>query len=464
MCHAGLYISPPLVPLTACAVCRQGELYFELHRGTYTSHAANKAFNRRCELLLRDVEMAASIALTVGGGGGGEAYVYPREPVEAIWQDVLLFQFHDVLPGSAIGMVYDVALARYAVIVPQLIALREAALAAAVGGGQQPSYAPVPGAEASALPLSCSDILGALPLPLPPSGGGNSSGHLSGAPLAPQPPPCLFNSLGFARTEVVAVPSDRVPLGAPVLQWTPGGAEALFEVTTPPLSLTPLFGPQGRGADGWAGHPHHGASAEAMPYSSFLAATSGATGGRGSAAVRGDEIVYVLSNRFLRAAFDCSGRMLALYDRTWLRELVPPEGLGNRFRMFEDIPTFWDAWDIEATHLEKSWDAGNPGQMQGGEGGAAGPPGSTPPLSGPIPGASVRIIESGPLRVSLRIEFALSGRSRLVQVISMTAAAPRQVVSYDAALLILSLLPVVCHSVAHKPDQISLLMAAPQQG
>ena len=57
----------PHVPLLAYVVCRQGELYFELHRGTYTSHAANKAFNRRCELLLRDVEMAASIALTVGG-------------------------------------------------------------------------------------------------------------------------------------------------------------------------------------------------------------------------------------------------------------------------------------------------------------------------------------------------------------------------------------------------------------
>ena len=62
-----LYRSPSLVPLLAYAVRRQGELYFELHRGTYTSHAANKAFNRRCELLLRDVEMAASIALTVGG-------------------------------------------------------------------------------------------------------------------------------------------------------------------------------------------------------------------------------------------------------------------------------------------------------------------------------------------------------------------------------------------------------------
>ena len=60
---------------------RQGELYFELHRGTYTSHAANKAFNRRCELLLRDVEVAASMALVLNKG-----YAYPRAEVEAIWQ------------------------------------------------------------------------------------------------------------------------------------------------------------------------------------------------------------------------------------------------------------------------------------------------------------------------------------------------------------------------------------------
>ena len=260
---------------------------------------------------------------------GGGSYTYPREQVEAIWQDVLLFQFHDVLPGSAIGMVYDVALARYGVIVPQLIALREAALAAAVAGRQystpslEPSEeapagrqytfpTPAPSsAEAPALLLSCNDILGALSLPSP-LGGGDGSDFLSAAPIAPQPPPCMFNSLGFARTEVVAVPSGRVPPWVPVHQWTTGGAEALLEVTTPPLSLNPLFSPQGQAA-GWAGHQgqhnHPGASAETMTYSSFLAATSGATGGRGSIAVSGDEMVYVLSNRFLRVAFDCRYRI-----------------------------------------------------------------------------------------------------------------------------------------------------------
>ena len=36
--------------------------YFELHRGTYTSHAMAKRYNRKCELLLRDAELLATLA------------------------------------------------------------------------------------------------------------------------------------------------------------------------------------------------------------------------------------------------------------------------------------------------------------------------------------------------------------------------------------------------------------------
>ncbi len=87
---------------------RRGELYFELHRGTYTSHAANKSDNRACELLLREAEAAGALAAAVL-----DTYCYPRAELDAIWKDVLLFQFHDVLPGSAIGRVYDVTAVRY---------------------------------------------------------------------------------------------------------------------------------------------------------------------------------------------------------------------------------------------------------------------------------------------------------------------------------------------------------------
>jgi alpha-mannosidase len=50
-------------------VCRRGELYLEIHRGTYTSHSANKAANRRCELLLRDVEALGGLAVACGAAG-----------------------------------------------------------------------------------------------------------------------------------------------------------------------------------------------------------------------------------------------------------------------------------------------------------------------------------------------------------------------------------------------------------
>ncbi|KAJ1668525.1 Glycoside hydrolase, 38 vacuolar alpha mannosidase, partial [Coemansia sp. RSA 25] len=40
----------------------KGELYFELHRGTYTSQSNNKLWNRQSEFVLRDVELLSTIA------------------------------------------------------------------------------------------------------------------------------------------------------------------------------------------------------------------------------------------------------------------------------------------------------------------------------------------------------------------------------------------------------------------
>ncbi|KAI6046633.1 glycoside hydrolase family 38 protein [Pisolithus marmoratus] len=83
----------------------RGELYLEFHRGTYTSHGSIKMGNRKCEILLRDVERAATLA-TIHKPTSSN-YVYPKKSIDDCWEKVLLNQFHDVLPGSAIGMVYD---------------------------------------------------------------------------------------------------------------------------------------------------------------------------------------------------------------------------------------------------------------------------------------------------------------------------------------------------------------------
>jgi len=81
-----------------------GELYFEYHRGTYTSQAMVKRNNRRAEQLLHDVEFITTVV-------GDES---PRQEINALWELILLNQFHDILPGSSIGMVYAESARQYA--------------------------------------------------------------------------------------------------------------------------------------------------------------------------------------------------------------------------------------------------------------------------------------------------------------------------------------------------------------
>ncbi|KAL1651186.1 Glycoside hydrolase, 38 vacuolar alpha mannosidase [Diplodia intermedia] len=85
-----------------------GELYFELHRGTYTTQANNKRNNRKSEILLHDIEYLATLAsikdLVLGGKS---TYKYPKEAIDDMWESTLLCQFHDCLPGSSIEMCYD---------------------------------------------------------------------------------------------------------------------------------------------------------------------------------------------------------------------------------------------------------------------------------------------------------------------------------------------------------------------
>ncbi|KAI0125943.1 glycosyl hydrolase family 38 domain-containing protein [Xylariales sp. AK1849] len=88
-----------------------GELYFELHRGTYTTQANNKLNNRQCEIMAKDLELLATIASLQH-----EVYKYPKAELDEIWEAILLCQFHDCLPGSSIEMCYDDSDALYAKI------------------------------------------------------------------------------------------------------------------------------------------------------------------------------------------------------------------------------------------------------------------------------------------------------------------------------------------------------------
>ncbi len=133
-----------------------GELYFNAHRGTYTSQAAVKKNNRRSECALHDMEVWGTAAMLRGAS-------YPLGDADRLWKQLLLLQFHDILPGSSIARVYQEANAAHEAL-------------------QQ---------EAKAL---AADFLSTLTQP--------------GAGFT------LFNSLGFDRTEVIDLPEDFPEGGA----------------------------------------------------------------------------------------------------------------------------------------------------------------------------------------------------------------------------------------------------------
>lgn len=321
-----------------------GELYLELHRGTYTTQASNKRDNRRSELLLHDVEFLSAIAGRTAG------LVYPAAELERLWKLVLLNQFHDIIPGSSIAEVYEDSAVQYAEVLASGAALRERALSALVDRRGE-----------ALRPISLSDQL------VTPDEISVEEAESSGSAS-----PLLYaiNTLSAARTEVIALPAGT-PAGAPSRQVGADG-RPLGIVSAPPLGYT-IFAP-------------HPGSVTDRPQLE-------------KAQVYESETGFVLENDLVRATFDRGGGLTGLFDIRAGRECIMAGGMGNRFVLFDDNPANWDAWDVDAFHLEKRSDVG--------------------------PALTARVVEAGPLRVALEFGYQLSPVSTLLQTVSLTAVSPR---------------------------------------
>jgi alpha-mannosidase len=161
-----------------------GELYFELHRGTYTTQAHNKLYNRRSEFLLHNIEFLSAVAFTLHG------HPYPSSKLEGIWKTVLTSQFHDIIPGSSITQVYQDSTVQYQSVLAQGAGLRDEAMQALLG---------------------------------------SSSGDAKNL--------CVLNTLGFARSELVSLPA-----GMPSPQITADG-KPLGVVSAPAMGYS-IYTPQ----------------------------------------------------------------------------------------------------------------------------------------------------------------------------------------------------------------------------
>ncbi len=106
----------------------EGELYFEYHRGTYTSMARNKRANRKSELMMMDLELLGVLAQ--------KQIPYPASEDTRLWRDIILLnQFHDILPGSSIAEVYEVTKGEYAALASEVHDLIHERLQALAGAG-----------------------------------------------------------------------------------------------------------------------------------------------------------------------------------------------------------------------------------------------------------------------------------------------------------------------------------------
>lgn len=125
-----------------------GELYLELHRATLTSQHKTKQGNRRTEHLLNEAELWAAAAAFWTGAE------YPYDELDALWRQVLLQQFHDILPGTSIAWVHREAVEQYARVASEAEELIRRSLAALAREGDDAvvfNPAPIPQAGVAAL-------------------------------------------------------------------------------------------------------------------------------------------------------------------------------------------------------------------------------------------------------------------------------------------------------------------------
>jgi alpha-mannosidase len=288
-----------------------GELYYQCHRGTYTSQARTKRGNRKSELALREAEMWGVAAKALKG------QAFPAQLMDETWKKVLLNQFHDIIPGSSIHRVYEEAEANYAAVITAATEVAQEAMS------------------------SLADRSRAL---------------------------TVFNSLSWARTALVTLPEDYA--GAQSLAGEPLpvqviGDRRVVETKVPPCGWTTL-----------------------LP--SDLCETAQAMSGAVKATER------LLENDLLRVEFNERGEISSIYDKEIGRELVA--GTCNCLRMYKDIPTNWDAWDIDSVYPYTPVELVEP--------------------------ACYEVVASGPLVAMIRVRRKLN-QSTMTQEISLRRGARR---------------------------------------
>lgn len=287
------------------------ELYFEYHRGVFTTQAETKRRIRYAEELLLNAEKFSSLSSLYGFG-------YPRDELKRDWKRLLFDDFHDIFPGSGIGVNYLEA----------KLNLQD------VGdsGGQ-------------ILRASMSNLAAHV----------NTSG--------PGTPVVAFNSLSWPRNQVVEV-SAQLPAAARHLEvvgrdgkGVPSQVEHVDKDTNQVKLLVMASVP----SVGYKTYYVRSVAQAAPPVKPVAPAIKGTP--------------TSLENEFVRVKIDpASGCMTSVFDkRSNMEALAPAETdsggpkdriCGNLLQAFHDLPKAWDAWNIDADFEKQRWDIDKADEVQ----------------------------------------------------------------------------------------------------
>ncbi|KIM65521.1 glycoside hydrolase family 38 protein [Scleroderma citrinum Foug A] len=266
----------------------RGEFYLEFHRGTYTSHGSIKKGNRKSEVLLRDVERAATFS-TIFKSYSSD-YVYPKKMIDDCWEKVLLNQCAYFASDIFLGMVYEDAEKLYSEVRRDCYIMLEEAFGVLLAG-TFPAFSGAPSVK-------------------------NISGILA------------FNTTPFPRQDVIEFPLPGVgsPLSSSAAQTSLDGkfGYAFIDCQEHGLIGQP------------AGIPSNYGPVSADSHDSIVQ-TNGSDH-------------FVLQNSTIQLTIS-HGRITSLYDLVLRRELIQQGDTGGLV-IFDDKPNYWDAWDVEIHHLE----------------------------------------------------------------------------------------------------------------
>ena len=348
-----------------------GELYFQFHRGVQTTQSETKRGNRKSEVVMLNAEKLASIGTLFG-------QAYPQDDFDAAWKKVLFNQFHDVLPGSGIGINYVDAARKYSEV-------------------QRFSN--------DTIQISLGEI----------AAGVNTSAIFGSEKADGEVPVLIFNPLPWARTGPiefeaqfthpvtdVAALGNSGPVSCEVVSSDPQNGRVRLRILAADVpasgyKLIRLI----PGTAVWVG------SGPPIPTSTYQGPILAAT-------------QTSLENEFLRLQLDPrTGCITSLFDkRSNTEALAPavagvgapanlPDGrpCGNLLQAFVDKPKQWDAWNVDADFIEHHTDL--------------------------LQAEGVKLIESTPLRAVIRVTHKWQNSS-FVQDITLYARMPRVDVNLQA--------------------------------